>query len=200
MKRLVLLLALAASVAAGAQTRDLLRKSIGGAVELPEPAGADFGLPSWVNFRKVDSLIFRSDSLAELVISNYRRYDLKEQGTFQNRYRSALRNDKYLHRNLSADSVRRLLELRFGKEETKDVKIIGLQADRPTSRKRREPARVTPRQNGAAVSSTQAPPAPVRAEAEAPGRVPLFAGGTALFALGLCAGIVGLYRRTGSSS
>ncbi|RYY64134.1 MAG: hypothetical protein EOO12_10490 [Chitinophagaceae bacterium] len=200
MKRVLLFLFVLAAARAGAQTADLFRKSIGGDVELGEAAGADFGLPSWVNFRKVDSLIFRSDSLAELVISNYRRYDRDEQGNLQSRYRSALRNDKYLHRNLSADSVRRLLELRFGKEETKDVKIIGLQTDRPTSRKRREPGGGKPQQNGAAVSTTQAPPAPLRVAAEAPGRAPLFAGGTALFALGLCAGIVGLYRRTGSSS
>lgn len=199
MKPILALLCLFLAATAGAQTADLFRKSIGGAVETGAPEGADFGLASdyYENLTVVDSLIYLSPGKALLVWTSYRKHNLNTSAkpTRTGHDRDTLRTDPYGRRH-ALDSIRRQLRHDFpeGTEHTRFSGYDSLRAAAPRPVGYR-PA--TPAASATSGTSSQPVVPATTAMKAAPAHGPLFAGGTALFALALCAAIAGLYRRAG---
>ncbi|RYY86192.1 MAG: hypothetical protein EOO15_15135 [Chitinophagaceae bacterium] len=197
MKYLLLSFFLAASCATSAQTHELLRKSIGGNVELPEAAGADFGLPSDydVIIKHVDSLIYMGNGVAVKVTGHYRKYQLRSARMPLPQYKNVdtLYGHPLFSRQHALDSIRAVLR----KEQVEglgETKYVGYDSTRavvkPVSKARRKSAPIIKASKRAEVLAV----AVANANDEPPGPGPLFVGGTALFALLLCGGIARLYR------
>ncbi|RYY39517.1 MAG: hypothetical protein EOO08_09405 [Chitinophagaceae bacterium] len=201
MKTVLLLFFIALGTSAFAQTHDLLRKSIGGNVELPEPSGADFGLPNdWEDIVvHVDSLIYLGKGVAVKVTGHYRLYSLR--AAPMPRPIKVVVDTLYDHpvfsRPHALDSIRRALHAQQvpGLGETKFVGYDSTRAaTRPASKgKKRKPVvsvELRDRKDAAVAMLARSDNDP-----QPPAPAPLFAGGTALFALLLCGGITRLYRQ-----
>lgn len=202
MKRFtVVLLLFCLTNCAFAQTHELLRKSIGGIVEMPEPTGADFGLPSDWNetVPHLDSLVYIGAGKAVKVTGYYRKRSLKA-APLPLPVRTmvdTLYGHPLFSRPHALDSIRRALrsEQVEGLGETKYVGYDSVRVQtRPVSRvpqsKQAQAAAGKARKHSEvlAVADSGSDPEP-------PGPAPLFAGGTILFALLLCGGIARLYRQ-----